>query len=338
MAVTRRRSLDVAALLVGLLWPAGATAQSLTAETDVTVGRSTDGTTGAAVQARLFGASRSDWRVFLEGTWGLVSGGSSDAFGGAYPYDRRVRPMEVFVERMFRRGSGFAGLRAGRYRTPFGISGRSDHAYVGFLRAPLVRYGSNYALSNTCLETGASLVAGVPALMVETSLGLPTDEGAAPRGRGVDVVMRAQAYGGPLIAGVSYLRSQPAAIGDFAVGRMSFTGVDARWMHKGVQLRGEWIVGRPFDDVWTDGGYLDVLVSHERMGRVMAVGRVERLDYDAGEFSVYPRRLTAGARIRVSSSVSVQLGIVHDFARALAGAAAVRKTAFDAALTVSRRF
>jgi hypothetical protein len=30
-------------------------------------------------------------------------------------------------------------FKAGRYRTPFGISSGSDHAYMGFQRAPLVR-------------------------------------------------------------------------------------------------------------------------------------------------------------------------------------------------------
>jgi hypothetical protein len=168
---------------------------------------------------------------------------------------------------------------------------------------------------------------------------VPTDESAAPRRRGADVVARAQGYHGSLIAGVSYLRSRPAAIGDYAVGTMRFTGVDARWMHAGVQLRGEWIAGRPFDGVWTDGGYLDVLVSHERMGPVMAVGRLERLDYDAGEFSVYPRRVTLGARIRATRMISVQLGLVHDFSRGLPGlAAAPAATAMDAAITFSRRF
>jgi acetyl-CoA acyltransferase len=37
----------------------------------------------------------------------------------------------------------------------------------------------------------------------------------------------------------------------FAFGKNVFTGVDVRWMHKGVQLRGEWITGRPFDGTTT---------------------------------------------------------------------------------------
>ena len=106
-------------------------------------------------------------------TWGE----HSDAFGAAYPYNHRVRPMELFA-----REDGDAaarslwGTRVGRYRTPFGLSNRSDHAYTGFLRAPLIRYGGYWALSNNFLETGASVVAGTPRLFAEVSLGIPQDE------------------------------------------------------------------------------------------------------------------------------------------------------------------
>ena len=68
------------------------------------------------------------------------------------------------------------GTRLGRYRTPFGIYNRSDHAYTGFLRAPLIRYGGYWALSNNFLETGASVVAGTLARFGEVSLGIPQDE------------------------------------------------------------------------------------------------------------------------------------------------------------------
>jgi hypothetical protein len=339
VAVIRRA---LATIVVLTLLPTLARAQSISGETDVTIGRSTDGTTGAAVQARLFGANRSDWRLYLEGTWGLVTGTGSDAFGAAYPYDRRVRPMELFVEKMVTRRGLVAGLRGGRYRTPFGISGRSDHAYGGFTRAPLIRYGSNYALSNTFLEAGGSVLIGSPRLTVETSLGVPSDEGGPPRGNGVDTVVRAQGYVASVVAGVSYMRAKPANIGPWAVGQLVFRGVDARWMSGGVQLRGEWIDGRPFDGVTTRGGYVDLLVSHERLGPVMLVARAERLDYDAGEFSVYPRRLAAGARIRLHRSVTVQAAVLRNLPRAPGNwdysTPPPRTTELDVAVTFSRRF
>ena len=68
--------------------------------------------------------------------------------------------MEVFAEKTITGQRFLVGTRLGRYRTPFGIYSRSDHGYTGFLRAPLIRYGGYWALSNNFLETGASVVAG----------------------------------------------------------------------------------------------------------------------------------------------------------------------------------
>src|SRR5262245_50418522 len=68
--------------------------------------------------------------------------------------------------------------------------------------------------------------------------------------------------------------------GDFAKGRAVFTGVDVRWMYNGIQLRGEFLSGRPFDGTTTTGGYIDLLVHRVGMGPVTAVARLERLDYD----------------------------------------------------------
>ena len=326
----------VAALMVaGLLLPAGARAQASNGEVDVTVGGSTDETRAVSMQARLFGATKSDWRYYLEGSIANVWGYPSDAFASAYPYDGRARPMENYGERMFHpAGNALLGIKGGRYRTPFGISNRSDHAYSGFLRAPLIRYGQNFALSNTSLEAGADVVAGVPALYVETSLGAPSDEGADHRRHGLDEVVRAQGYYRSLIVGASYLNTNPSDPRVFVQGKMVFRGVDARWMHAGVQLRGEWISGRPFDRVATRGGYLDAIVHHAGMGPVTAVARVERLDYDAGPFSEYLRRLTLGARVRMASWLAAQV----NFVRQPGGLAEGRDMSLDVGLTYSRRF
>ena len=134
-----------AALLFAVAMANPASAQSLTGEADVSVGRSTDHVSAAAMQIRLFGPiPGSEWRMYAEGSWGGVRPReSSDAFVGAYPYDRRVQQMEMYAERTFRPSRALVGIRAGHYRLPFGISGRSDHAYTGFLRAPLIRYSEN---------------------------------------------------------------------------------------------------------------------------------------------------------------------------------------------------
>ena len=52
-----------------------------------------------------------------------------------------------------RTGDGLRAVRAGRYRTPFGLAAASDHAYIGFLRPPLIRYGDYFALSSRLSRT-----------------------------------------------------------------------------------------------------------------------------------------------------------------------------------------
>ena len=95
-------------------------------------------------------------------------------------------------------------------------------------------------------------------------------------------------------------------------------------MHGGVQARGEWIDGQSFTGTRTFGGYVDVLVHRQGMGPVTAVGRVERLDYLAGRRSVFEKRYTAGARVRLASMLVGHVNVVREVrarrdARILAG-------------------
>ena len=183
--------------------------------------------------------------------------------------------MEVFGEKTFHPHGSVTGFRAGRYRTPFGIAGRSDHAYSGFLRAPLIRYGTNFALSNNFLEAGAELLVGAPALFVQTTLGVPQDEGPQQRQAGLDAVIRAQGYARGLIVGVSYLRA-PSDGAASCTATWRFAGADARWTYGGLELRGEWIDGRPFDGVCSRVGAISTASSTAPfMGPVTAVARVE---------------------------------------------------------------
>jgi hypothetical protein len=335
MAMTRAcMGLVAAAALASAARPVRA--QTLVTEVDMTVGASSEDSRAGAVQVRTFGQLDANWRVMLEAAWGHATNPGSDAFGSAYAYDNRLHPVETYVERLSHDDRRLVGVRIGRFRTPFGMFSRSDHAYAGFARAPLVRYGSNWALANTFLETGVSVLAGRPSLYVETSVGMPQDAGPNPRPRTTDVTTRVQAYVKSVIVGASYLNTSPSMAGEFVIGRMTFRGIDARWLRDGVQLRGEYIQGRPFDGVSTDGGYLDVLVHHIGMGPVTAVGRVERLDYDAGPFSYYLRRITAGAKIRVNHLIGVQGSVSHDACRP----ADVRPcgTNVDVSVTQSFRF
>src|SRR5438128_12238174 len=118
------------------------------------------------MRLRGFGEMKSGMRFFVEAAWATRRSedddSGSDAFGAAYPYTDRAQVIEAYAERTFRPRHALAGVRLGRYRMPFGISNASEHAYSGFLRAPLVRYDGYFALSNNFLEHGADVIVGVP--------------------------------------------------------------------------------------------------------------------------------------------------------------------------------
>jgi hypothetical protein len=326
---------EALALLLAMGQDPSRTTSPVHVDTDITVGHSTEGVDAAATQIRLFGANADDWRFLIEGAWGgTTTDVPTDAFGAAYPYHGDARLMEAFVEKMFRPAAGLVGVKAGRYRTPFGISSRGDYAYNGFLRAPLIRYGGNFALSNEFLETGVDVLVGKPHFNVESSFGAPTDADVVRRRSGLDAVVRAQAYAGSFIVGTSFLHTQPNMPDAFATGAMVFRGVDGRWMRDGVMLRGEWIDGRPFDAVSTRGGYLDLSMHRVGMGPVTVVGRAERLDYDAGPFSKYLRRYTAGARVRLTPIFAALVDVLNQ----PEGLASGRRVALDAGVTCSLRF
>jgi hypothetical protein len=292
-------------------------AQSITTEAAVTGGASTDGDEGAltavATEVRAFGDIASGVRFFVEGAWAHTSEAESDAFGAAYPYTNKFKVIESYAERIFRPRQGLIGIRAGRFRPPFGIYNGSDYAYAGFTRAPLIRYDGYFALSNTFLEQGADFVLGVPRLTAEVSVGSPADVGVAVRPPGLDTVIRVQSSRGPFIVGVSRIRTLPYQTGGFVSGNAVFTGLDLRWMYEGVQLSTEWLTGQSFDGVTTKGWYVEGSAHRPVMGPVTAVARIEQLDYNTPQtdFEVHARRQTVGARVRLLDGLSVQANLLH---------------------------
>ena len=288
-------------------------AQSITTEAAFNAGYSTDDVAAAAVQVRAFGDLRGGVHYFGEASWANTSDHGSDSFGAAYPYANRVQVIEAYAERTFRPAAGIFSVRAGRFRTPFGISGGSDHAYTGFLRAPLIRYDPELTLSNTFLENGVDLVGGVPHLTAEVALGAPGDVGVDVRRSGLDAIFRIQGYYGPFIVGVSHSRESPAGFDDEAPGRAHYSGVDIRWMYNGVLLRGEWMTGQPFDGASTRGWYADLLLHRTFMGPVTFVARLERLDVDSSdaEYTEAARRQIIGARIRMREALALTVNVQH---------------------------
>jgi hypothetical protein len=328
MAMSRRALF----LALTMVWSSAvsATAQTASAELDLTAGRSGEEISAAAAQGRVFGDSggRTAIQYFVEAAWGqrwagdytVIGGGlvgadpmGTDVFGAAYPYSKRVLLIESYAERYFKSGRFMAGARGGLFRMPFGIYGRSEYAYTGFIRPPLIRYDGYFALSNNYFEKGAMFTAGIPELFVETSIGRPRDIGSSHRRSGRDESIRVQGYYGQLIVGVSHARSEPYMPARFAHGRQVFTGTDLRWAHSsGIQLRGEYLKGQSYSGVSTVGWYLDGSVHHAGMGPLTAVVRDEALDYAASPpFARSAHRWTLGARIRLPKYFTAQLNYMH---------------------------
>lgn len=313
-----------------IVWAMASTAhaQTASAELDVTGGYSGEEVKAAAAQVRLFGDLGAGIQYFAEAAWGqrwagggpVVNGGltgadpmGTDVFGAAYSYSRRVQVTEAYAEAFFHPRGAVLGVRAGQFRTPFGIYGRSDYGYSGFIRPPLVRYDGYFALSNNYFEQGTTLTAGIPQLFVEASLGRPHDIGSSQRRAGTDGSVRAQGYYRAFIVGASHVRSNPYLPLRFAPGRQAFTGVDVRFAHSsGVQLRGEFLKGRSFTGVSTTGWYVDGLVHHVGMGPFTAVVRGESLVYTApAPRARSARRFTMGTRVRLPGSVTAQVNYMH---------------------------
>ncbi len=163
-------------------------------------------------------------------------------------------------------------------------------------------------------------------------MGVPQDP-AGRRRPGLGEVVRVQGYRGPLIVGASYMHSRPSRELEFASGAMRFTGIDVRWMSHGIQLRGEWVTGRPFLRAATEGWYADAIIHRPAMGPITAMVRVERLDYFAGRFSFFPRRFALGARGRLPYGF---IGHVN-LTRGWGTPQRLRKTSVDVGLSYSIR-
>jgi hypothetical protein len=309
-----RRSLAV--LTLALAWPAVTSGQTAAVEVVQSVGGSTESLASAAVQARGIAEPVRGLRLRFETAWGTRTKtrteGWSDVFGTAYPYEGRVDVIESYAE-WLRDGRGLRAVKAGRYRTPFGLSNASDHAYIGFLRPPLIRYGDYWGMSAGYLEHGVDVLLGVPHLSLEMSVGRPGDVGDVLRRQGWSGALRAEASAGPWIVGASFLNTMPYEPIEDAPGRTHFGGVDARWMRAGVQFRGEWLFG-PYSDVaTTTGGYVDAIVHTPAMGRVTALARAERINYDTlpVEWALVTHRYSAAMRVRMWEGLSVSLGLAH---------------------------
>lgn len=323
------------ALVIGcLLFPGTARGQAVILEVQQNGGATSESSSVASTQLRVFGEPLRNLRFKAEGSFGRQFGEESDLLGTAFPYGGETNVIEAYVEYSFSGRHLLRSVRGGRYRTPFGISSAGEHAYIGFTRPPLVRYGEYYALSSGYLEHGLDVVAGLPNLSVELSVGRPADVGEAIRRPATDTVVRVEMSRGSLIVGASRIDTTPYLPAVFAKGRSRFAGFDGRWMMGGVAVRGEWMAGRPFDGVSTVGGYLDLIVHRPALGPVTLVARTERLDYDTiPRFALRTHRHQAGARVRLWQGLSVTAGVSHQGGQLTQHT----PTAFDASVSYAVR-
>jgi len=342
------KTIATTSAFVAILFSSIAThAQSVTTELDITTGYSSDARTWAgSTQLRTFGELKPQLRFNVEGTWAKRSIDGTDAFNSAYPYGGRVQLNEAYVERSFQRGTLITNVRAGQYRSPFGIYSRADHGYTGFLRAPIIRSDYYWSVNNTMLERGVDFSVGTAHLSAEVSVGTPGDNNLDfKRGSGLGSIVRVQGYFKNFIVGASHIntKSYPAEwLAD--PGRMNFSSVDARWAIPGLQLRGEWIFGEEWTNApeKTRGGYVDAIVHTQSMGPVTAVLRTEKLDwtyletYEDGSTALevwHGYRQTAGARVRIPGGLTAQINVLHHSRNVTVD----KRTAFDVALTYSIR-
>ena len=101
-----------------------------------------------------------------------------------------------------------------------------------------------------------------------------------------------------------------------------------------VQVRGEWLGGRPFDGTTTTGGYADVIVHRPVMGPLTALLRAERLAYTAPEpHALYSHRYSAGVRVRVWKGLAAAIGVSHQAGQQTQS----RPTAIDFGVSYSAR-
>ena len=110
---------------------------------------------------------------------------------------------------------------------------------------------------------------------------------------------------------MSFLKTQPDTTTDWVRGQGRFGGVDARWMRGGLQLRGEVIWGNAYDNSGMRGWYVDALAHRRDLGPVTPVLRVEQYRWWAGEYRTTWKRLTAGARIKLTQATTLQINLLR---------------------------
>jgi hypothetical protein len=213
--------------------------------------------------------------------------------------------------------AGRQRFRIGQFQVPFGIYNRSELYYVGLVYDPLIRY---YPIQGPHLEDSAS---GLEYLRTEG----PWQVEAALFGRGSDVgavvphgdegSLRIQRYTGPLIIGVSALRTQAGEEETEYHGEGYSFGVDFRFSRPALILRGEVVAGH-VPGGSPEGFYLDALYHPVQFGRFTLVGRTEAVRGQPVNGGLYTRE-TVGLKWDAMPGIAVALNQLYEPSRVRSG-------------------
>ena len=177
-------------------------------------------------------------------------------------------------------------MRAGRFRTPFGLHGRRTRLH-GFLRAPLIATRFHWALSNTFLEHGVNVMVAPTRCQFRIHGGASGRRWRTAAPRRLDQVC-AQGYHGDSSSATA---TSDAAYRTPAMPRAR--RLQRRRRPPGCAAACSCAVNGSTDSratACTRAALHRRLRQSQRDGPITALARMEVLDYDAGARSVLARR------------------------------------------------
>ncbi|HWA83911.1 MAG TPA: hypothetical protein VG820_10775 [Fimbriimonadaceae bacterium] len=198
--------------------------------------------------------------------------------------------------------SGLTEVRAGRFRSGFGISEWSDYYYNAIIALPIVRFNRLQPyLGLTRFDTGLDVRSIVGPVEYQVGM-VDTDSGAwqwAPKNPDFGVA-RLQTHFGALIVGASALGR---VAGSKDEDDTEAYGVDFRWTADHLQMRGE-LVRLHSGDGWSGGYYVDAFLRPPGLYRTQVGVRAQAVDSLAGAVS---QTYTVGVRQIVTPNLSATL-------------------------------
>ncbi|MDO8586503.1 MAG: porin [Armatimonadota bacterium] len=177
-------------------------------------------------------------------------------------------------------------VRAGKFRTPFGIHQPAEIDYFGFINRPIAKDAPAAGMSLSRASNGVRFSTGKPEMEIQLSILDGTEEMNSAVGR--NVLFRAQRYAGHLITGFNAYQGHNADAQRFNV-----WGVDWRYSKPHLIVRGEALKGSLGPDR-LQGGYVDVFYHFATIPALTLFARMEALSENS------TRAVTGGCKYVLS--------------------------------------